>query len=34
VLQNLRDRCMNLPPRGSSDARQWLDEILRRSTSP
>ena len=34
VLQNLRDRCMNLPARGSSDARQWLDEILRRSTSP
>ena len=34
VLQNLRDRCMNLPPRGSSDARQWLDSLLRRSTSP
>jgi hypothetical protein len=28
VLQNLRDRCMNLPPRGASDAREWLDRIL------
>jgi hypothetical protein len=28
VLQNLRDRCMNLPPRGASDAREWLDKIL------
>jgi len=34
VLQNLRDLCMNLPPRGSSYARQWLDSLLRRSTSP
>jgi len=28
VLRNLRDRCMNLPPRGSSDARAWLDQLL------
>jgi hypothetical protein len=28
VLRNLRDRCMNLPPRGASDAREWLDRIL------
>ena len=28
VLQNLRDRCMNLPRRGSSDAQQWLDGLL------
>lgn len=30
VLQNLRDRCMNLPPRGASDAREWLDKLLAR----
>jgi hypothetical protein len=28
VLRNLRDRCMNLPPRGDSDAREWLDRLL------
>jgi hypothetical protein len=28
VLRNLRDRCMNLPARGASDARGWLDQIL------
>ncbi|HEX6267817.1 MAG TPA: hypothetical protein VFZ81_13095 [Burkholderiales bacterium] len=28
VLQNLRDRCMNLPARGGSDAREWLDRLL------
>jgi len=28
VLQNLRDRCMNLPARGSSDAQEWLDKLL------
>jgi hypothetical protein len=28
TLRNLRDRCMNLPPRGASDAREWLDRIL------
>jgi hypothetical protein len=28
VLQNLRDRCMNLPPRGPSEAQQWLDKRL------
>jgi hypothetical protein len=28
VLRNLRDRCMNLPPRGPSDAREWLDKLL------
>jgi hypothetical protein len=28
VLRNLRDRCMNLPPRGASDAREWLDRLL------
>jgi len=27
VLRNLR-RCMNLPPRGPSDAREWLDKLL------
>jgi hypothetical protein len=30
VLRNLRDRCMNLPPRGTSDARAWLDQLLAR----
>ena len=28
VLRNLRDRCMNLPARGSSDAQEWLDRLL------
>ena len=28
VLQNLRDRCMNLPARGGSDAQAWLDRLL------
>jgi hypothetical protein len=28
VLRNLRDRCMNLPPRGTSDAQEWLDKLL------
>jgi len=28
VLQNLRDRCMNLPARGSSDAQEWLDRLF------
>ena len=28
VLQNLRDRCMNLPARGASDAQEWLDRLL------
>jgi hypothetical protein len=28
VLQNLRDRCMNLPPRGASDAQEWLERLL------
>ncbi len=28
VLQNLRDRCMNLPPRGASDAQAWLERLL------
>ena len=28
VLRNLRDRCMNLPARGSSDAQEWLDKVL------
>src|SRR3954454_4850850 len=32
VLQSLRYRCMNLRRRGASDARQWLNEMLRRST--
>jgi hypothetical protein len=30
VLQNLRDRCMNLPPRGASGAQEWLDRLLAR----
>jgi hypothetical protein len=34
VLRNLRDRCMNLPARGSSDAREWLDRIIAASTRP
>ena len=28
VLQNLRDRCMNLPPAGPSQAREWLEQLL------
>lgn len=34
VLRNLRDRCMNLPPRGPSDAREWLDKLLTRYATP
>ena len=30
VLANMRDRCMNLPSGGASDAREWLNEILDR----
>jgi len=30
VLRNMRDRCMNLPGGKSSDAQQWLNEILDR----
>jgi hypothetical protein len=30
VLQNLRDRCMNLRP-GQSDAQEWLRKLLERS---
>ncbi|HEX6319751.1 MAG TPA: hypothetical protein VFZ84_12905 [Burkholderiales bacterium] len=29
VLRNLRDRCMNLPARGPSDAQAWLDGLLK-----
>jgi hypothetical protein len=29
VLRNLRDRCMNLPARGASDAQEWLDSLLK-----
>jgi hypothetical protein len=28
VLQNLRDRCMNLPARGPSQAQEWLEQLL------
>jgi hypothetical protein len=28
VLRNLRDRCMNLPPCGASEAQTWLDALL------
>jgi hypothetical protein len=28
VLANMRDRCMNLPAGGASDARQWLRRLL------
>ena len=28
VLRNMRDRCMNLPAGGASDARQWLRRLL------
>ena len=31
VLQNLRDRCMNLPRRGNSEAQAWLDRLLDRA---
>ncbi len=34
VLQNLRDRCMNLPPRGSSQAQEWLDKLLATYANP
>lgn len=30
VLRNMRDRCMNLPGGKSSDAQEWLNEILDR----
>ena len=30
VLRNMRDRCMNLSGGKSSDAQQWLNEILDR----
>jgi hypothetical protein len=30
VLQNLRDRCMNLRP-GESDAQEWLRKLLERT---
>jgi hypothetical protein len=28
VLASMRDRCMNLPAGGASDARQWLRRLL------
>jgi len=28
VLRSLRDRCMDLPARGPSEAQAWLDRIL------
>jgi hypothetical protein len=28
VLQNLRDRCMNLPAGGPSQAQEWLAKLL------
>jgi hypothetical protein len=28
VLRNMRDRCMNLPGSGESDAREWLRTLL------
>ena len=28
VLRNLRDRCMNLPPRAPSDAQEWIRQLL------
>ena len=31
VLQNLRDRCMNLPRGGGSDAQDWLERLLDRA---
>jgi hypothetical protein len=31
VLRNLRDRCMNLPARGASDAQEWLSRLLKGS---
>jgi hypothetical protein len=34
VLQNLRDRCMNLPPRGPPTPGSGWTSLLRRSTSP
>jgi hypothetical protein len=34
VLQNLRDRCMNLPARGTSEAQEWLNKLLASRTRP
>ena len=31
-LRNLRDRCMNLPRGGPSDAQEWLSMIARRKS--
>jgi hypothetical protein len=30
VLRNMRDRCMNLPSGGASDAQAWLRGVLER----
>ena len=30
VLRNMRDRCMNLPSGGGSDAQAWLRRVLER----
>ena len=30
TLRNLRDRCLNLPSGGGSDAQAWLDRLLHR----
>ena len=30
VLRNMRDRCMNLPSGGASDAEAWLRRVLER----
>jgi len=30
VLRNMRDRCMNLPSGGASDADAWLRRVLER----
>jgi hypothetical protein len=31
TLHNLRDRCMNLPASGASDAQQWLRGLLEKT---
>jgi hypothetical protein len=34
VLVNMRDRCMGLPAGAASDAKQWLQQLLDRCSSP
>ena len=34
TLRNLRDRCMNLPSSGASDAQAWLRTVIGPGTGP